>query len=195
MKLIYKPQEEEPKIFDSSFVAKNKKLLKIIVNNKIQDLEEKIVFDKNQKPKIKLLGLKTIHDLSCMFSGCSYLLEIKYISKQRQINTTIFERKIKNIILRNEFSIDKNIFYQSLIFCGKLSLFPITEWNTEKVINMSNMFEGCSSLISLPDISKWNTEKVINMSNMFDGCSSLISLPDISKWNTENVINMSYMFY
>ena len=60
---------------------------------------------------------------------------------------------------------------------------------------MSNIFNSCISLKSLPDISKWNISKVTNMSNMFDGCTSLKSLPDISKWNTSNVINMSYMFH
>ena len=36
---------------------------------------------------------------------------------------------------------------------------------------------------------------VTNMSFIFSGCTSLLSLPDISKWNTTNIINMSYMFF
>ena len=60
---------------------------------------------------------------------------------------------------------------------------------------MSNIFDGCSSLISLSDISNWNTSNVTNMRLVFAGCSSLKSLPDISKWNISNVINMSYMFF
>ena len=55
---------------------------------------------------------------------------------------------------------------------------------------MSEMFSGCSSLLSLPDISNFNTSNVNNMYRMFYGCNSLISLPDISKWNTSNLINM-----
>ena len=65
----------------------------------------------------------------------------------------------------------------------------------ENIIDMSNMFYGCKSLLSLPDISKWNTINVTNMSYMFYGCELILSLPDISKWNTINVTNMSYMFY
>ena len=38
------------------------------------------------------------------------------------------------------------------------------------------------------------TENVIDMSGMFNRCSSLISLEGISKWRTENVIDMSGMF-
>ena len=56
------------------------------------------------------------------------------------------------------------------------------------------MLSGCSSLLSLSDISKWKTNKVTNMSYMFDRCSSLSSLPDISKWNTNNVTDMSSLF-
>ena len=40
------------------------------------------------------------------------------------------------------------------------------------------MFYECSSLSSLPDISKWNTNNVNNMSDMYNDCISLLSLPD-----------------
>ena len=46
---------------------------------------------------------------------------------------------------------------------------------------MSEIFNKCISLISLPDISKWNTQNVVNMIGMFYGCYSLIPIPDISK--------------
>ena len=62
------------------------------------------------------------------------------------------------------------------------------------VKDMSGMFNGCTSLLSLPDISKWNTININDMSYMFYRCSSLSSLPEISKWNTNNVNNMSYIF-
>ena len=56
------------------------------------------------------------------------------------------------------------------------------------------MFDGCSSLSSLPDISKWITNNVTDMSCMFNGCSSLSSIPNISNWNTNNVTDMTEMF-
>ena len=62
------------------------------------------------------------------------------------------------------------------------------------VTNMSYMFSGCSSLLSLPDISNWNTNNVIDMSAMFFECSSLSFLPDISKWNTDKVTDLNNMF-
>ena len=56
------------------------------------------------------------------------------------------------------------------------------------------MFDGCSSLSSLPDISKWNTININNMSYMLYECSSLSILPDISKWNIIKVLNIYNIF-
>ena len=65
--------------------------------------------------------------------------------------------------------------------------------NTEKVTDMSYMFNNCSKLTSL-DVSKFNTVNVTNMNSMFYNCSKLTSL-DVTKFNTANVTNMKYMFY
>ena len=81
----------------------------------------------------------------------------------------------------------KNKAYNNIL---KIKLIGINN-----VTDMSNMFFGCSSLISLPDISKWNTNNVTDMSHIFSFCPSLISLPDISKWNINNVTDMSWMFF
>ena len=64
--------------------------------------------------------------------------------------------------------------------------------NTEKVTNMSYMFDGCSALESL-DLSSFNTAKVTNMTYMFRVCSALTSL-NVSNFNTTNVTDMSNMF-
>jgi surface protein len=42
-----------------------------------------------------------------------------------------------------------------------------------KIKDMSSMFYGCTSLVSLPNISGWNTIRVKDMSKVFRGCSSL----------------------
>ena len=64
--------------------------------------------------------------------------------------------------------------------------------NTEKVTDMSYMFNNCSKLTSL-DVSKFNTANVTKMNCMFYNCSKLTSL-DVTKFNTANVTDMSYMF-
>ena len=84
----------------------------------------------------------------------------------------------------------EELFHRQRYYSSLKSLPDISKWDTENVINMECMFDGCESLISLPDISKWDTENVINMKCMFYNCESLVSLPDISKWDNKNVTNM-----
>ena len=46
---------------------------------------------------------------------------------------------------------------------------------------MYHLFFSCAKLEKLPDISKWETNKVINISEIFFRCSLLNNIPDISK--------------
>ena len=54
------------------------------------------------------------------------------------------------------------------------------------------MFGNCNSLINL-NLSNFNTQNVINMSEMFRYCYSLKNL-DVSNFNTQNVKVMNWMF-
>ena len=99
---------------------------------------------------------------------------------------------IEIILIETEKLTDMSYIFEG---CSSLSSLPdISNWNTSNVTNMSFMFSRCSSLSSLPNISKWDTSNVTNMSSMFSCCNALSCLPDISKWNTSKVTNMSYMF-
>ena len=49
------------------------------------------------------------------------------------------------------------------------------------IIDMSFMFYGCYSLISLSIVLNWNKFKVSGIRHMFNGCMLLKYLPDISK--------------
>ena len=62
------------------------------------------------------------------------------------------------------------------------------------ITDLSGMFNGCSSLLSLNNIEFIDTTDTTSMESMFQECSSLKELPDISKWNTKNVKNMNSMF-
>ena len=57
---------------------------------------------------------------------------------------------------------------------------------------MSYMFNECSSLTNI-NLSNFNTNKVTDMSCMFRECSSLEEL-NLSNFNTNNVNNMIGMF-
>ena len=134
----------------------------------------------------------------------------KYFEDDKKSLSTIANKNTSNIFLTNNLYDKDNLiksseyynFYNisdiSCMFNGcesLISLPDISKWNISNVTDMSDMFRGCKSLISLPDISKWNISNVTSMSSMFSKCESLISLPDISKWNTSKVIYMSNMFW
>ena len=91
----------------------------------------------------------------------------------------------------------KKITNMSNMFNGCESLICISnidKWDTQNVTNMSKMFMLCSSLCSLPYSLNWNTSKVIDISYMFNGCTNLSDIPDISKWDISNVNNMQGLF-
>jgi surface protein len=76
----------------------------------------------------------------------------------------------------------------SNMFKGCRSLISIPEIDTSKVTDMSYMFGGCSSFKTITEI---DTSKVTKMNSMFYGCHSLTSIPEM---DTSEVTDMSYMF-
>ena len=179
--MIYKIPKNQKfiKIFGIEFVKNNKNICKIVVDDKIYELQEKFDINNNNKKdniNIVLNGINNSSNLSCMFSGCTTLISLPDIDKI----------KIENVIDIN------NMLYE----CSSLSSLPdISKWNTKNVKDISSMLQGCSSLQSLPDISGWDTSNLSKMSNLFKGCSSLVSLPDISKWKTDKVDDLCGLFY
>ena len=84
-----------------------------------------------------------------------------------------------------------NLPYGSAFRClTSIENLPLLD--TSDVINMSNMFYRCSSLVSL-DVSKFDTTLVTDMSSMFASCWTLKNLYVLS-FNTSNVTDMSHMF-
>ena len=127
--------------------------------------------------------------------NCSMIIN----GKEYEIKETIENKdlSVNNNILEIKLKNIQNVTNMGRIFDGCSSLISLpdmSEWNTINVNNMSFLFAGCTSLKSLPDISKWNTINVKRMDFLFCSCTSLLSLPDISKWNTSNVSDMSGMF-
>ena len=76
--------------------------------------------------------------------------------------------------------------------CSSLQKIDLSTFNTENVENMQGMFIECESLTSI-DLSNFNTSKVKNMSMMFAGCVNLNN-PNLKSFNTENVTEMWSMF-
>ena len=68
-----------------------------------------------------------------------------------------------------------------------------TNFDTSNVTNMYRMFHGCKRLKEIKGINKFITNKVINMSAMFQLCGELEYL-DLSNFDTSNVIDMCAIF-
>lgn len=64
--------------------------------------------------------------------------------------------------------------------------------NTDKVIDMSDMFSNCPMLVKV-NLDGFITSAVTNMSNMFNS-TSLIQL-DLNHFDTKNLTNVTRMFY
>ena len=182
--LKYKKEKYDDKtiqIFGKEFVKNNKNNFKMMINNKIYELNYELEKEQinSEIIEVKLIQYKKTNNLSYMFGEDHSNTPLISISD----NFENFD--MSNIInISNMFSCCKYL----------KSLPDISKWNLNNVIDISHLFYFCESLKSLPDISKWNTDNVNDISHIFCGCKSLLSLPDISKWNTKNVHNMSSIF-
>lgn len=73
---------------------------------------------------------------------------------------------------------------------GNSTFIEVPEWvDFNGITDMSNMFNSCSNLQTIPQI---DTSKVTNMKNMFYSCGSLQTIPLI---DTSNVTDISHMFH
>ena len=199
------------RIFGADFVKNNKNICKILFNNKEEDLQnyyEDINKDYNHKDEfnIVLKGLNEVTNMGSMFSRCIYLSSFYSLQDKSDSfnNTNIISTNHQNTISHSLSTESKktNSIYDGcksvtntsnssndntstntyILFNNReLLLNDISQLDTSKVENMSNMFNECKSLISLPDISNWNISNVTDLNGMFKKCPKLISLPDISK--------------
>ena len=113
-------------------------------------------------------------------------------------NTGIFE----NSTINREFkmiSCGKELYSLKCMFYDNTELKEVIfleGFNTSKVIDMSNMFEGCKNLEEL-DLSKLNSKKVQKIFAMFRGCESLQELVLANFNNNCSIVknNVGDIFY
>jgi len=149
--IIYKFEKntDKVKLFDNTFVEKNKNNCILIISKKIKALCEYYELNENENKyiTIKLIEKNEIVDMSYMFYECTSLLSIFNFSKWRA----------------------KNINNTSYMFYGCSSLIEIPGISaliSDKIFDISYMFFGCISLKYLPDINKWNLKNVKNKEYM-----------------------------
>ena len=168
---------------------------KIYDNNILEDLND-IINDDNINNKFK--KIKNIYDKMTIKHIKSLNIEYK-INKNQNIIRIFGSKFVKNnkdkckiIIEGKEYELTDEFNINN---CNKINKsLQLKLKGIKNITNMSYMFKGSESLVSLPNISNMDTLNITNMSYLFFGCTSLKILPDISNWNTSNVTNMSYMF-
>ena len=87
-----------------------------------------------------------------------------------------------------QYSDTENIIDMTDMFYGCTNLTTIPLLNTSNVVHMRGMFKECRALTTIP---LFDTSKVTYMSEMFWSCSNLTSIP---LFNTSNVTYMNFMF-
>ena len=114
----------------------------------------------------------------------NYEIVDEYLDTENIITRTIYSNDLPTII---RFG-DSEVTDISKCRC----LLELCDINTDRIINMDDMFAWCTSMKSI-NTDHFNTNNVTSMYAMFYGCYALTSL-DISNFDTSNVTNMSYMF-
>ena len=105
-----------------------------------------------------------------------------------------YVQKIRDVLEIDLSNFDTSkVTDMSQMFSGMYSLtsLNLSNFNTSQVTNMAAMFSNIVLLTTL-DLSNFNTSKVTNMSNMFNNMASLTTL-DLSSFDTSNVTDMRYM--
>ena len=101
VEIIYENKENKNKIkiFGDNFVKNNKNNFKLKIENKEEKLCEEINTKGKKKINIILKEIKTITDMSSMFSGCSSLLSISDISNWKTSNLTALNHMFYKCII------------------------------------------------------------------------------------------------
>jgi len=152
---------------------------------------------------ISILNLDSQFDTFCtvdmhgMFEYCENLQSITVNNQDRLLLYTDNTIDMCHMFVRCEkltsnnlplFSNTKKVRNMSDMFNNCKSLTTVPLFDTRNVRDMQKMFYECDNLISVP---QFDTHKVTNMNNMFYNCNKLTNIPQL---NTENVTDMGNMF-
>ncbi len=159
-------------------------------------IPDSIVQRYNVNPTNELNRFNT-RDFSQMFDGCSKLTDVdlsflgqtvvhnaQYMFRDNKIIT---ELNVENFDLRSDT--DELVSIQHMFDgCTNLNkVVGLDEWNTEDLFNIHMLFRGCGSLVDIK-INDWNVKNVKQFGGFLYECNSLTKI-NLSKWCTKNYVN------
>lgn len=146
----------------------------------------------------------TLVSALCTFEDCNYLTDIDL--SNLKFNTLFFGfygmfkncRSLTNVILPT-LNTNRIIQLDEMFFeCSSLKKIDLSPFNNIGGLysSLDNTFNGCKSLteLILPNFDTLDTTRLRSMRQTFGGCHLLESI-DLSNLNTTNVTNMHQMFW
>ena len=173
--------------------------IKILNGNKKENLIFHKKFDKTGIHTIDFIIERKIYNMSFLFSECSSLKQVEFISCDT--SNVIFMIAMFRKCIELEY-VDLSVFITSKVIdmnaifseCRKLKFINgLQNFNTANVINMHGIFQLCQELEYL-DLSNFNTSNAQLMMFMFSQCIKLKEIKGIENFNTINCIYMNSMF-
>ena len=138
---------------------------------------------------LKKINQLTLHsDLNMTFQACSGLTDARLDmgSEVRSLHDGfLYCRTLSNITVNNT----DDVVDMSGLFNGCYAIVEAPELETSSVTTVDGMFFSCSGMVDMPT---YNTSNVVDMSFMLDGCESLKHIP---LFDTANVTNVSHMCF
>lgn len=118
----------------------------------------------------------------------------KIFSNENDLKNFIYDncRNFKTIKLSSKGNIKIKNCNKLFYFCINTISIDLSEFDTSDTTSMSGMFRNTFAL-TLLNLSNIITDKVIDMSSMFESCS--MKYLDLTNFNTSNVEKMYNMFY
>ena len=80
-----------------------------------------------------------------------------------------------------------------------MKVIDVSDFDTQNVTDMAQVFEGCYALEEIIGLDKWDTSNVTTMYQMFASpagysVSNHLKVLDLSSWDTSNLCDASSMF-
>ena len=139
-------------------------------------------------------------DFSYMFAGCTALTSVGDLSQWTGSNATNVSNMFKDDSSLKKLDLAKfnpspatNFSYMFYHCTALTSVGDLSKWTGSNATDVSNMFNGDSSLKTL-DLSNFNPINVQNFSSMFNGCSGLTTITGMNSWDVSSAIFMDNMF-